>query len=87
MKKQILSEEFRRMQVLAGLITEAQYKEKVQMLNEKISYDDIGNLIQEPQDFAKGVEFVKQHPLLSGVVIIKNDQMTAWGEIELEAVS
>jgi len=36
MKKKILSKEFRRMQVLAGIITESQYKEKVQMLNEDI---------------------------------------------------
>jgi len=58
MKKQILSEEFRRMQVLAGLITEAQYKEKVQMLNEKISYDDFEQMIKPFLDLAKSKGWV-----------------------------
>jgi len=41
MKKQILSEEFRRMQVLAGLITEAQYKEKKSLVENQLNEDNL----------------------------------------------
>jgi hypothetical protein len=39
MAKQMLSEEFLKMQKLAGLITESQYKEKAQILNEALNKD------------------------------------------------
>jgi len=46
MKKQILSEEFIRMQKLAGIITESQ-------LNEKMSYDDFESMVKPFLDLAK----------------------------------
>jgi len=51
MKKQILSEEFRRMQKLAGLITESQ-------LNEKMSYDDFEQMVKPFLDLAKSKGWV-----------------------------
>ena len=39
MKKQILSEQFRRMQKLAGILTEEQ-------LNERMEYDDFEQMIK-----------------------------------------
>jgi len=39
MKKQILSEEFQRMQKLAGLVNESQAKKMIQVLNESDDYD------------------------------------------------
>jgi hypothetical protein len=51
MKKQILSEEFRRMQKLAGILTESQ-------LNEKMSYDDFEQMIKPFLDLAKSKGWV-----------------------------
>ena len=40
MKKQTLSEQFLKMQKLAGVITETQYKEKAKILNEGYKFND-----------------------------------------------
>ena len=45
MKKQILSEQFRRMQKLAGILTEEQ-------LNERMEYDDFEQMIKPFLDLA-----------------------------------
>jgi len=42
-----------------------------------------GNLIHDDNDFRKAVDFVKKIPELTGVLIIKDEKMTAWGELEL----
>ncbi len=47
----------------------------------------IGNLVQTPRDFETAVDFAKNHPLLDGVVIIKDDKMTVWGNIQLEKIN
>jgi len=47
----------------------------------------IGNLVNEPEDFSKGIEFAKGISSLRGLVIIKNDQMAVWGEIQLEKIN
>ena len=51
MKKQILSEQFRRMQLLAGILTEEQ-------LNERMEYDDFEQMIKPFLDLAKSKGWV-----------------------------
>jgi hypothetical protein len=41
------------MQKLAGVITEAQYNQKIQILNEKMSYDDFESMVKPFLDLAK----------------------------------
>jgi ApbE superfamily uncharacterized protein (UPF0280 family) len=43
----------------------------------------IGNLIAEPDDIPKGIEFAKGIEGLKGVVIIKDDDMGLWGEVKI----
>lgn len=43
----------------------------------------IGNLIQTKADLAKGIEFAREMPELSGAVLIKEDKLAVYGEIEL----
>ena len=53
MKEEALNESFLKMQKLAGVITEGQYRKKVQMLNEKMSYDDFESMVKPFLDLAK----------------------------------
>lgn len=43
----------------------------------------VGNLVHSPQDFTAAVEWAKSIPGLMGVVIVKGDDLAAWGNIEL----
>ncbi len=43
----------------------------------------IGNLVTEEDDIYRGIEFAKGIEGLKGVVIIKDDKMALWGEINL----
>jgi len=43
----------------------------------------IGNLVIQPNDIPSGIEFAKGIEGLSGVVIIKDDNMGLWGEIRI----
>jgi len=56
--KQPLNEQFVRMQKLAGVITETQYSQKMQMLNEKMSYDDFESMVKPFLDLAKAKGWV-----------------------------
>ena len=47
----------------------------------------IGNLIIEPDDIPRGIEFAKGTKGLKGVVIIKGDDMGLWGEVKLCQIS
>lgn len=42
-----------------------------------------GNVVQNPGDVKKGVEVAKSIPGVLGAVIIKEDQLSAWGEFKL----
>lgn len=42
-----------------------------------------GNRVQTARDFETAVRFARQIPGVSGLVIIKDDQLTAWGAVEL----
>ncbi len=43
----------------------------------------IGNLINQPADINKGIEFVKDMKGISGVVIIKDDNIGFWGKVKI----
>ncbi|MFC2032917.1 UPF0280 family protein [Chloroflexota bacterium] len=43
----------------------------------------IGNLIQQPEDINKGIEFARGIKSLKGVVIIKDDNMGFWGDVTI----
>jgi len=43
----------------------------------------IANLIKDPKDISKGIEFAKGIKGISGVLIIKDDKMGIWGKIEI----
>jgi len=43
----------------------------------------IGNLINQPGDMTRGIEFAKGIKGLNGVVIIKGDNVAFWGEIKI----
>ena len=47
----------------------------------------IGNLIQTASDFNRGIEFAKSQSLINGVLIVKNDKMAVWGDIQIEKIS
>jgi len=47
----------------------------------------IGNLITQSNDIPSGIEFAKGIEGLSGVIIIKDDNMGLWGEIRICRVS
>ncbi len=47
----------------------------------------IGNLIVEPDDIPRGIELAKGIKGLTGVVIIKGDDMGLWGEVKLYQTS
>ncbi len=44
------------------------------------------NLVQDRNDLMKAVEFVKTIHGISGILAIKDDQMAAWGNIEIVAL-
>jgi len=43
----------------------------------------IGNLIVQPDDIPDGIEFAKGVESLKGVIIIKDDNMGLWGEVQI----
>ncbi len=43
----------------------------------------IGNLIREPGDIPRGIEFAQGIEGLKGVVIIKDDRLGVWGEVKI----
>lgn len=43
----------------------------------------IGNLVSQPGDITRGIEFAKSIEGLKGVVIIKEDNIGLWGEVKL----
>ena len=43
----------------------------------------IGNLVQEADDVYRGIELAKGVEGLKGVVVVKDDKMALWGEINL----
>ncbi len=47
----------------------------------------IGNLILQPDDIPKGIEFAKGVEGISGVLIIKGDRIGVWGEVKICATS
>ena len=60
----------------------------VSILSENIPLSDavataLGNRIKKPADVEKGLAWVKEIPGILGVLIIIDDQLGAWGEIEL----
>lgn len=75
MKKQILSEEFLRMQKLAGLITESEYKEKSNLKETSLSpeeqkiVDDIVNTLNEGEGWIEKLKsYAKKGVLTLGIV-------------------
>lgn len=60
----------------------------VTILSEDIPLADavataLGNRIKKPEDVAKGIEWVKNVPGILGALILIEDQLGAWGAIEL----
>ncbi|MBC3797135.1 UPF0280 family protein [Acetobacterium tundrae] len=60
----------------------------VTVLSENIPLADatataLCNRIKKPEDVAKGIEWVNKIPGILGVLILIEDQLGAWGEIEL----
>jgi len=43
----------------------------------------VGNIIKDPSDIQKGIEFAQSIPKIDGIVIIKGDKMGVWGAIDL----
>lgn len=43
----------------------------------------IGNLVKQPSDIPKGIDFAKGIEGLKGLLIIKNDNMGVWGEVKI----
>lgn len=43
----------------------------------------IGNLVQIPEDIQKGIDFGKQVDGILGILIIIQDKMGAWGDVEI----
>jgi ApbE superfamily uncharacterized protein (UPF0280 family) len=43
----------------------------------------IGNLVSEPEDIAKGIEFAERVEGLRGVIIIKDDNIGVWGKVKI----
>ena len=46
----------------------------------------IGNMILQPSDIAAGIQAARSIATLDGIVIIKDDQIGAWGDMELVAL-
>jgi ApbE superfamily uncharacterized protein (UPF0280 family) len=47
----------------------------------------IGNLIVEPSDIPRGIEFAKGIESLLGIIIIKDDKMGLWGKVKIYPTS
>lgn len=47
----------------------------------------IGNIIKKPEDIREGLEYGKAIPGILGIVIIIDDELGAWGGIELVSVN
>jgi len=47
----------------------------------------IGNLISQPDDIPRGIEFAKGVEGLRGVIIIKDDKLGVWGEVKIVPTS
>ena len=47
----------------------------------------IGNLIVEPSDIPRGIEFAKGIESLLGIIIIKDDEMGLWGKVKIYPTS
>ncbi len=43
----------------------------------------IGNIIFKAADFPRGIEFAQRIPGVLGLLLIKDDQMAAWGQVKL----
>jgi ApbE superfamily uncharacterized protein (UPF0280 family) len=43
----------------------------------------LGNLVKEPKDVKAAIETARKAPGLTGALIIKDDQLAVWGDIEL----
>jgi len=43
----------------------------------------VGNLIEEEADIPRGLDFAREIDGLSGVVIIKNEKMALWGQVQI----
>ena len=43
----------------------------------------IGNLVSQPEDIARGIEFAEGVEGLRGVVIIKDDKLGVWGRVKI----
>jgi ApbE superfamily uncharacterized protein (UPF0280 family) len=43
----------------------------------------IGNLVKQPGDIPKGIDFAKGIEGLKGLLIIENDNMGVWGEVKI----
>lgn len=48
-----------------------------------VAATSIGNLIKEEKDLSSGIKFAKKIKEIKGVLIIKNDKMSIWGDIEI----
>jgi hypothetical protein len=46
----------------------------------------VGNVVKNASDIAAGIEAARAIAMLDGIVIIKDDQIGAWGDIELVAL-
>jgi ApbE superfamily uncharacterized protein (UPF0280 family) len=46
----------------------------------------IGNLVKQPTDVSIGTEFASGIDGLKGVIILKNDKLGLWGEVELSTI-
>jgi len=42
-----------------------------------------GNLVKTGQDLMKAVDYAKNIPGISGIIIIKHEKMAVWGEMEI----
>lgn len=42
-----------------------------------------GNLVKTPEDFNQAIEFAKRIQGISGILIIKDEKMAAWGQVEI----
>jgi len=73
MKKQILNEEFKRMQLLAGLITESEYKENINEKTlspeEKKVLDDIISTLNEDESWLEKIKNYSKKGLLTAGIL------------------
>jgi ApbE superfamily uncharacterized protein (UPF0280 family) len=46
----------------------------------------VGNAVRSPDDVGKGIEVAKSIPGVTGVLVIKSDQLAVWGDLKLVPV-